>query len=122
MKNEITFSDHVEIITNTYDILLYSVYYSNQLGFYLYCEDDNPIVEATLIDNTLTLYYFDGKVRIVNDIMAAKVDDSCLKKINCGIEGNLLRYDREDALFYNLDMTKAFDYKLGNASIRKRSL
>lgn len=123
-NNIIYFSDYIEIITDTYETILYSPIYSSELGLYLSKEDDRPIKEILLIDSKLTIHYLDGEEKEINKMaMSIMVEENLFRKrMKNTISGNLFKYDKKDALIYNLDMTKALDYEVMKPFKKKKSL
>lgn len=124
MGKEISFSDYIIVLTSTYDLVIFNPVYSNVLGLYLNIEDKKPIRELTLINGCLTVHYIDGEIEIIDEnVLSIEIDDKSIRRrLNSTIEGNLLKYDKEDAIYYNLNILKAFDYSLTRDSKkRKRS-
>lgn len=121
MGREIRFSDYVEFMTERYDIFIYNPVYFDGIGFCLIDDNDKPIKYIQLIDSILTIYYLDGSEQVIDiPIMSITVDERRLtKRADCGISGKLFKYDKKDAIYYNLDMTKALDYDVIK---RKRSM
>lgn len=124
MSVELYFSDHIEIINSAYDTTVYSPIYSEKLGLYLFNENEKPIREILLNESVLTIYYLDGEKKVLDDkVMFIRVFDIRFnKRMKMTIAGNLFKYDKKDALLYNLDMTKAFDYEIEKHNTRKRSI
>lgn len=124
MKNEFRFSDCIEIVTDKYDMMLYTPAYSEELGLYLYSEEDAPIKYISLIKLKMFIYYTSGAIKQFDGILRSiNVSDITFnRRIKCGILGELLKYDYDSAVMYELDVTKAFDYEERSLLIRKRSL
>lgn len=125
MGKEFSFSDYIIVLTSTYDLIIFNPVYSNVLGLYLNTEDKKPIRELTLINGCLTIHYIDGEKEIIDEcVLSIEVEDKSIRRrINTTIEGFLLKYDKEDAMHYNLNILKAFDYSLTEDSKkRKRSI
>lgn len=124
MKNEFRFSDCIEIVTDKYDMMLYTPAYSEELGLYLYSEEDTPIKYISLIKSKMFIYYTNGTIKQFDGILRSiNVSDITFnRRVKCGILGELLKYDYDSAVMYELDVTKAFDYEERSLLIRKRSL
>lgn len=124
MKKEFLFSDSIEVVMDKDDVMLYTPIYSKELGLYLYNEEEYPIKEIYLVNSKLTIHYLNGIIRqLEGTVLSITVDDKLFKRrMKTGIEGNLLKYDYDDALFYDLDVKKAYDYEKRRSITRKRSL
>ncbi len=124
MKKDFCFTDSIEVLMDNYDFILFTPVYSMELGLYLSTEDDKPIKQIVLLNSKLTVYYVDGMIRqSQNSVLSILVDDKFFKRrIKTGILGDLFKYSYDDATFYGLDVSKAFDYRARNNIIRKRSL
>ena len=124
MGQEVHFSDYINILTNEYNSMVYNPVYSELVGVYLCSDNDKPIKFITLNNSILTLYYLDGDIKsIEGNILSVEVEDIRFKRrMKIGINGNLFKYSKEDAVFYNLDMSMAFPSDVISGNIRKRSL
>ena len=124
MSKDMIFSDYIEIFTNGCDPIIYSPIYSDEYGLYLHNEDDKPIRYVTINDKYLTIYYVDGEIKTINDtIFNINVEESRFKRrMKTSIQGNLFHYTISDALYYNLDVTKAFPDDVMKSYTRKRSI
>lgn len=124
MGQEIRFSDCINVVTSNYDSIIFNPVYSELLGFYLYSEGEEPIKHISLDNSMITIFYFNNDVKTINDpILFVDVDESRFKKrTKTSLCGSLFTYSKEDAMFYNLDTTKAFPREVINNKIRKRSL
>ena len=124
MEREFRFSDCIEVITEKYDSVLYNPVYSENLGLYLFSEDDIPIQCLTLIKSKMFICYMNGLVKQFDgNIIAINVSDELFsRRIKSGILGQLLRYDYDSSIIFELDRTKAFDYDERCMLIRKRSM
>lgn len=121
---EFHFSDYIEVLTETYNIIIYSPIYSNRIGLYLGSENEKPIKEISLIDSKLTIHYLDGqKKRLEDKIMSIRIDGTFFKrKMKISIEGNLLKYSTNDAILYNLDINKAYNYDALKPNIKTKTI
>ena len=124
MGKDIIFSDYIEIFTNGCDPIIYSPIYSDEYGLYLNNEDDKPIRYITVIDKYLTIYYVNGEIKTLEDVIFnINVEESRFKRrMGTSILGNLFQYTIEDALYYNLDLSKSFPSDVMKPHIRKRSM
>ena len=124
MGQEVHFSDHISILTYEYDSIVFNPVYSENVGVFLYSEGEKPIKYITLNDSIITLYYLDGDTKsLEGTILSVDVEDIRFKRrMKISINGNLLKYSKEDAIYYDLDMTKAFPKEIIMAKTRKRSL
>ncbi len=123
MGKEFSFSsDYIEITTGTYDTLLFTPVYSKELGLYLCKEDDKPIKDITLINSRLIIRYLDGGRQLLDDIIISiEVQDKYFKrKTKSSINNSLFIYSLNDALFYDLEEKKAFDYEMIRKHAKKR--
>jgi len=104
------------------ETITYSPVYSDVLGIYLRDEAERVIRELTLVDSKLTVHYSDGEdIALESDVMFIMIDDRRFRRrTNVSLSGFLFKYDIEDAMLYNLDMTKALDYKVMNLGVRKK--
>lgn len=121
---EFHFSDYIEVLTETYNIIIYSPIYSNRIGLYLGSENEKPIKEISLINSKLTIHYLDGqKKRLEDKIMSIRIDGTFFKrKMKISIEGNLLKYSTNDAILYNLDINKAYNYDALKPNIKTKTI
>lgn len=124
MGKDFSFSDTIELLLDNYDFMLFNPVYSSELGLFLSADDYKPIEQIALINSKLTIYYVDGTIsQPHNSVLSISVDDKYFRRrIKTGILGDLLKYSYDDALFYDLDASKAFDYKTRSSTTRKRSL
>lgn len=124
MEREFSFSDCIEIVTDTYDSMLYNPVYSKKKGLYLYSEDDMPIQYITLVKSKMFICYLNGLIKQFDGVIRSiSVSDELFsRRVKCGILGELLKYDYDSSITYELDSTKAFDYEDRMLLIRKRSL
>ena len=125
MGKDIIFSDYIEIFTNSCDPIIYSPIYSDEYdGLYLYNEEDKPIKYITIVDKYLTIYYVDGDIKTLKDVIFnINIEESRFKRrMGTSIQGNLFQYTIDDAMYYNLDISKAFPNEIMKSHIRKRSL
>jgi len=124
VENVFLFSDCIEFVTDKCDMFLYNPAYSEELGLYLYSEDDLPIRYISLIKSKMFIYYTNGAIKCLEGMLrSVNVSDFTFnRRVKCGILGELLKYDYDSAVMYKLDVTKAFDYEERNLLIRKRSL
>ena len=124
MKKDFCFSDCIEIVTDKYDMMLYTPAYSKELGLYLYSEDDMPIQYISLIKSKMFIFYLNGMIKQFDGIIRSiNVSDKLFsRRIKNGILGELLKYDYDSSVMYELDNSKAFDYEERNNLIRKRSM
>ena len=124
MGKDIIFSDYIEMFTNSCDPIIYSPIYSDEYGLYLYNEDEKPIKYITIVDKYLTIYYVDGEIKTLDDIIFnINIEESRFKRrMGTSIQGGLVQYTVDDAAYYNLDISKAFPNDVMKPHIRKRSL
>ena len=124
MEREFRFSDFIEVVTDKYDSVLFNPVYSENLGLYLYSEDDMPIQYISLIKSKMLICYLNGMIKQFDaNIISINVSDELFsRRIKSGILGCLLRYDYDSSVIYELDSTKSFDYEERNMLIRKRSM
>lgn len=124
MDKRIYFLDSVSVVTDSCNYFSYSPIYSDKLGLCLYNDNEKPIKEILLINYKLVIYYLDGTVKVLNDeVSSVKIYNTSLsKKMNMMIPGRLFKYDKESALIFKLDVTKAIDYASYKCKIRKRSM
>lgn len=124
MEKEVRFSDYIEIVNDKYDTMLYNPVYSEKNGLYLHSEDDMPIRYISLIKSKMFICYLNGLIKQVDDeIRSINVSDELFaRRMKSGISGELLQYDYDSAVEYDLDVTKSFDYEERSLLIRKRSL
>lgn len=124
IAKEFLFSDCVEIVTNTYDNIIYSPVYSEEIGLYLYCEDHKPIKNIFLNGSKLFIHYIDGTEEMPQfDVRTVLINGNNFKrKMKSDIEDMLFRYGVSEANRYNLDITKAYDYRAHMPNVKKRSL
>lgn len=124
MEREFRFSDYIEIVNDKDDTILYNPVYSEKNGLYLYSEDDMPIRYISLIKSKMFICYLNGLIKQLDDeIRSINVSDELFsRRIKSGILGELLQYDYDSAVVYELDVTKSFDYEERRLLIRKRSL
>ena len=124
MEREFHFSDCIEVVTDEYDSVLYNPVYSEKFGLYLYSEDDMPIKYLSLIKSKMFIFYLNGTIKQFDaTIISINVSDELFsRRIKSGILGELLKYDYDSSVIYDLDNAKAFDYEDRMLLIRKRSL
>ena len=113
MKKELCFTDYIEIVTDTYDTLIYSPVFSSTLGLYLFNEDEKPIRDISLINHTFIVSYIDGRIRVMDsEILSVKISDVFFnRRMKMSIDGNLFKYDKAAAMYYDLDISKSIDYE-----------
>ena len=124
ISKKIFFLDSVSVVTYTCYYFLYSPVYSDKLGLHLHNDNEKPIRESLLVNYKLVIYYLDGTVKVLNDeVSSVKLYNSNLsKKMNMIIPGKLFKYDKESAVIFKLDVTKAIDYTNHKCKVRKRSM
>ena len=124
MEREFRFSDCIEIVNDKYDCVLYNPVYSEKLGLYLYSDDDMPIQYISLIKSKMFICYLNGLIKQYDgDIRSVSVSDELFsRRVKSGILGELLKYDYDSSIMYELDSKKAFDYEDRMLLIRKRSM
>lgn len=120
---EISFPDYIEIFTTAVDSVIYSPAFDEK-GLYLVNEDGKPISCIRLLDSKLTFYYIDGEEEEYDEqIIDIKVEETTFKKLTkMSLQGNLLQFGINDAIFYKLDSTKAFPEEIIRGKTRKRSI
>ena len=124
MSKEIRFSDYIMLETSSYDSIIYNPVYSEELGLYLYNDDEKPIRYISIDNSRVTLHYLDGEIKTLNYyIMSVTVEDTFFRRrMNKGISGNLFYYDKDEASFYDLDMTTSVTSEIVNSHIKKKTL
>lgn len=124
MPREIKFSDYIIFDTSSYESIIYNPVYSEAIGLYLYNEDEKEISYISIENSKITLHYLDGETRVLNeDIISVVVEDDIFKKrTKKSISGNLLYYDKEAALLYNLDMTKMVTAEIVKSNKKTKKL
>lgn len=124
MGQEVRFSDCINVVMSNYDSIIFNPVYSKVLGFYLYCEGEEPIKHITLDNSMITIFYLNDNVKTIsNPILFVDVEEERFKRrMKTSLCGSLFRYSKDDAMFYNLDMTKAFPREIIYDKIRKRSI
>ena len=124
MSKEIRFSDYIMLETSTYDLIIYNPVYSEELGLYLYNDDEKPIRNISIDNSRVTLHYLDGEIKTLKHyIMSVSVEDTLFRRrTNKSISGNLFYYDKDEAIFYDLDVTTAVTREIVRSHIKKKVL
>ena len=124
MPKDIKFSDYIIFDTSSYESIIYNPVYSKELGLYLYNEDEKGISYISIENDKITLHYLDGETKVLDqDIISITVEDNIFKKrTKKSISGNLLYYDEEAALLYDLDMTKIVTTEIVKSNVKTRKL
>ena len=113
-KNEvksIQFCDYLEVTSIYDDVYMFNVNWSSSEGLYLTLEGELPnekicIKKIHLVDSTLIFFYLNGETRIPSYfVKSININDSRMKRrCGFGIEGELLKYNKEMALKYDLNL------------------
>ena len=124
IAKEFLFSDCIEVATNAHDEIIYTPIYSEKIGLYLYCEDHKPIKYIFLNGSKLFINYIDGTEEMSQfNVETVLINGNNFnRKMKFDIADVLFRYGVSEANRYDLDITKAYDYKKYIPNVKKRSL
>lgn len=124
IAKEFLFSDCIEVATNAHDEIIYTPIYSEKIGLYLHCEDHKPIKYIFLNGSKLFINYIDGTEEMSQfNVETVLINGNNFnRKMKFDIADVLFRYGVSEANRYDLDITKAYDYKKYIPNVKKRSL